>query len=1092
MSHTQPRALDWRTFVQQYREWAETLTSAGVRARDPEAEIILIEGDAVLDHALADAVDALGHHTVVISGNARQAEGWSHHGALYILGDWLGDVFCYQTDMNLRVLGTVRANLAKFSAEDDEMTHSAPALNLDTPLLLTWFVQPGAPLRLPPQTPVLMFGEYEACERLTIANPLLIWHEGIYLLRDEMYDVVEEEWHDGQPWHTDAIKAALAGGESLWREGVKPEVVAPWRWAQAYEAANLLEAAFHAYRCAAELAPGFAPAHAGMGGVLWLTGAWEQALPHLRRARELFPTQQTGILDPAVLPLASALLYLGRAAEAEEVARAELARLSSTEAGAPMHRVLAEIALGQGRPGDVETALRHYEEGSYNWQNLWWLQGALAQRQGDAGRAAELLRKTRRYDPHATDPAEGATDLRWRLAPQTTVAWPTATPPADLFAPATPTLAYLLAHKPALLARLPESVRTVELLRELAQHAAASAEVWLAWFDPAQIDADMAATLVRQTPSLLAQLPRALITTELVRQVPAGSQYFPADAVPSELWDEALALHAMTAGANVSDLPHSAITEAVAMAAVRRNPYQITSVPRAVWNDALWIEAVAYAGESSFFTNDLPYLFATDENFIKQVIARRFEALQAIPGSRFNAELYAHAQTLYGQHPDWPALVEQHGLARGLDEGVDFAEQCWRAFWTEEAILEKLVQPERGLSPYEIPAEAYTQRIADACIDCHGLTWLADIPSHFVSDEHYEAFVEQSPDDLVSVPHARRSVAVCARALAQQHEQAHLVPAAMLAEVCDVLLTEADESDAWIWRLLRARARLMSDSPDLASAEADLSAILAAAEQDPERVDAQVLAHARYWRGYCHHLNGETGAAVACRQASGVAPGSDYAQIDPAASQARGDFPKEAFGALMSECERHAEAGDTVGCWDAAASARTLLADSGQTSSYVWAHVLDKQRWAALALGRRDDNLNVCREMVQRLDGLDFMAFGMHDQAQAAMLAAAHHRLGAAIWDEPELWPDAQAPNLEQLLASRAAHRRALALIGDAEEAGSMLEGFWDSHLRTLHALAGHDPAYTAQFQQALQQVLDMAHEDWLWSEAGRGLLSAA
>ena len=29
------------------------------------------------------------------------------------------------------------------------------------------------------------------------------------------------------------------------------------------EAANLLEAAFHAYRCAAELAPGFAPAHAG-------------------------------------------------------------------------------------------------------------------------------------------------------------------------------------------------------------------------------------------------------------------------------------------------------------------------------------------------------------------------------------------------------------------------------------------------------------------------------------------------------------------------------------------------------------------------------------------------------------------------------------------------------------------------------------------------------------------------------------------------------------------------------------------------------------------------------------------------------------
>ena len=41
-------------------------------------------------------------------------------------------------------------------------------------------------------------------------------------------------------------------------------------------------------------------------------------------------------------------------------------------------------------------------------------------------------------------------------------------------------------------------------------------------------------------------------------------------------------------------------------------------------------------------------------------------------------------------------------------------------------------------------------------------------------------------------------------------------------------------------------------------------------------------------------------------------------------------------------------------------------------------------------------------------------------------------------------------------------------------------------------ACASHDPAYTAQFQQALQQVLDMAHEDWLWSEAGRGLLSAA
>ena len=214
----------------------------------------------------------------------------------------------------------------------------------------------------------------------------------------------------------------------------------------------------------------------------------------------------------------------------------------------------------------------------------------------------------------------------------------------------------------------------------------------------------------------------------------------------------------------------------------------------------------------------------------------------------------------------------------------------------------------------------------------------------------------------------------------------------------------------------------------------------------------------------------------------------DYANFDPASLQASRDLNREAFGGWMAEIEAST---DPAHSWHCAEQAQRLLEGSASTEPLLWAHVLDKKRWASLALGQLDVNRAVCTAMVQRLDGLHLMAFDSGDQAVSEMLAAAHHRLGAGVLDGDTAASDAAA--LQRALRHI---ERGLDLFG-ADDVGEGLAGYWDSRLRVLQALVAADaaqaPFWQARLARELGRVREMPdHMQWIWTPEGEALLHTA
>ncbi len=92
-----------------------------------------------------------------------------------------------------------------------------------------WFVDFAPPLILSPETVVFAVGDFEELtqQSLETGQPMLIWHEGAYALRDELYEQIEEPWYNNILWKTEEMGQLLSNGHTIWREGFTPEAIQP-------------------------------------------------------------------------------------------------------------------------------------------------------------------------------------------------------------------------------------------------------------------------------------------------------------------------------------------------------------------------------------------------------------------------------------------------------------------------------------------------------------------------------------------------------------------------------------------------------------------------------------------------------------------------------------------------------------------------------------------------------------------------------------------------------------------------------------------------------------------------------------------------
>ena len=361
--------------------------------------ILKITGDARIFSGFHEQLFAAGLYRVWVSGDLYLQEPihWPYSlNTFYVEGNVFSQTLALSSDRDhVTVQGHIHATqLATYYASDDGDTRQPQGHHLRTPLLFLWFVDFAPPLILSPETVVFAVGDFEELtqQSLETDQPMLIWHECAYALRDELYEQIEEPWYNNILWKTEEMGQLLSNGESIWREGFTPEAIQPWRAGQRHLQGRQTKEALQQFNLALQLAPGFAPAAQGAGEMLFRSGAYQQALPYLQQAHALFPKYQTAMADPSVYYLTHSLDFLGLHDEAIAIAQAELARTSNQSASVEAHQYLAGYWLSHDQLEKAEasvTALsRELDSGISMWLTGLW-HHKLAQREADPTSASE-------------------------------------------------------------------------------------------------------------------------------------------------------------------------------------------------------------------------------------------------------------------------------------------------------------------------------------------------------------------------------------------------------------------------------------------------------------------------------------------------------------------------------------------------------------------------------------------------------------------------------------------------------------------------------------------------------------------------------
>lgn len=1069
--------------------------------------VIYLKGDYAIDGTWNAALDSYldGDCFLLIEGNLLHNDNTRFN--LWVTGDIYADVL--GLDETLQCKGTVHVkNYAYLFADDHEVNRNGPTLTLNTLYVFSWYYSVSG-LTLSNDTLVFLLSEWDYSHQSNLPGTVIPWHESFFVLRDDLQELIEEDWHDSFPWKTNSIRNAVKRGESILREGVTLAGIQACKAATDAEKMGDNRLAWLYYQEAARLAPGYYPAVYNMGNIMSKEGAIQQALSYLERAASLYPTVQTHLLNEAAFDAILLACWLEQTDHASELVN----RYTPLNRHYKMLRARAEVFLMTGyleqAKQDLDAVISH--ESSYG--SAMWLRGLVAWKQGKQDEATQWQERaisesdlfTASYETHCCTAflRQNTICVDWEtlnlndIKPVQDEAWWLALLKSD----------HTLAH------RLPKEMRTHDFLSALLEQQAKDIAHLVSFFPPDSFTPTLAIQLVQENGSCLEHIPHELHSLELYQQAKIHKDsHFPLSCVPKSLLNDAVCQLAVERGASLEDVPQSLRTERICRQAIVTSQYgyQINYVPAELQTEDMWTLTVAYS-DNWFIANKTPSRYTTPE-YLHKALKLNKALLHELPGNLFDSATYTVAESLYGQDADWAEIVDQHRPQACMGKYSDFAKSCWLVFWTEVNILQSILNSEGyKLYAFQIPDSHFNQNIANACFVTEPIH-LASIPTRFISEQMCQYFIKRYPDELKDVPFAMRTVDICETALKEDFKQFDLVPVPVFTEVMARLYKSKYRNKllAFLQNKFYKRTTF-----NLATATVALqygrSLLMAPAntktaiqvlsplcsknwlkqkldpslqEHDAEEAQAENLrCQASYLLGYAYLLKGNKSQADLMQQRSGI--DNHYELFVPEQGQARADFDQRAFDKIMHEYDHLVEQeGRQALAWETILQARQLLQDSGNTNPTLWAYVLDRQRFISYELQDWENNLAVCEEAVRQLSTVSLWAYLPEHNVIRSALRAALHQLGNApleIKDDPTEAEITQA--VEYIW-------KALQLIGPTENLSETWR-FYDAQLWNLVWLAERDSKWQATLNQTMKRIEEFDWQEYLYTDKAIELMKA-
>ncbi|NHZ87525.1 hypothetical protein F2P45_00530 [Massilia sp. CCM 8733] len=1064
-----PRMSD-AAFFERFPDWLDESEEGG------SVSCFLLAGNISVSTAL---LEELGDDTLIVVDGSLRIDAGNAHGYLlrsdayericFVSGDLHVEAAVLDGMRDDMVGGRIVASSAWLLAEDFSAMREAPAVRIETQFLFVWFYEIDT-LTLNPDAVVFIIGEGDYCARLELPNPLFCWHEGVFALDAKYLDKIDCDSSNSVMWQSTSIILALRAGRSLFMDGVDVASNPYHTSARAAMATGERRAAYLLHKKSAAISPAYYEAWFGMGQALMHEGAWRQALEMYRKAAALFPRRQTGMVNTALSD--AALCALRSAEPAQAIELAGMAILHNQDcyykepeaAEAYCHRAEAYLMTGQADAAlaDLGTAL----ELDPHLTKARWLTGlAHYQRnEPDLARAAHAsaseanARYAPFYDIHPDTGFlyRGERPVDWDRVDAASIALPVKDEAYWLN--------YMLRDAWASLKRVPPAWRTDALCQAVAAACGPSKLDYARYLPDSAFTRAIAETLMAAWPGWLERIPPRLIDKALIMLARPGARHFSLAHVPADVIDAEVCLRAVQCGESIANIPPEYVDKALCLACVTAHPSHLEQVSPHLIDDDVIAAAIAHGDERDF--DRLPDRY-TSAALLELAVNQYKCALDAIPGHRVDAALFAFAAQRYGSDADWPAIVARHGRdAIERDAGADCAAQCWNVFWTEPFMLAQIARKSGGLRPYNIPDASFTQALAKACLTLHPAYFYC-IPKRWVTQSMSNAASKDRPGEIEHIPVAQRTRAICERAIENDAATAlalvplalrsvamcvaamradgddNLVPGALYREVIDTLIEQhSDEFNAgWLY-LSRAEGALRATPPRIDLAIADYQFVADATEH--AEVDEESREHAR-----------EALAALQSQTPEQWASGDLFDFVEPSEPV---DFDRRRYDRLMEDLMVLVRRGDNRHALPQVEEAERMLLRTGHSDVVRWAYLLDKKIHVASELGRWDVLEASCRAAIARLGKERLWQYLAEHDTVRHTLRWSYFRLGTMR--------EHHGLPLAELQADLALVEKALALIGPTEDA-SVLDPFRKDHAALLGILAERELSYKAAYHAA-------------------------
>ncbi|MDH0895750.1 MULTISPECIES: hypothetical protein [unclassified Pseudomonas] len=1025
-----------------------------------------------------------------------------------VTGDLACDGFFHHSDSNRLVGGKISArHYAAFFGGDDETLHRGFQGTLDTPLAFFWF-HDWRDIRLPDDCVVSFVCDGHHFEEPDPAA-WFYWSEDLLALRPELC-YSPGCWSSDEPhWNFAAIRKTLEAGESLFVDGFDPACLPLVRQAADHFRQRQFKEAFLASKAALELSPGYMRPWRDAGLALYRADALEQAIPYLERAAALMPERYPTLQNEAVDDLALCALRLGDLERTIDLTSSSLERIThdrDKRLKAVLYRVRGEARL---RRSELEPAREDLAKAAdLHWNSAFylWLAGLACHKLGDAKGAKQYRGQAARLDAQYDRDFAGHAGSDFRYNPPGRVDWEALTL-ADLQTEPQDADYWrrYLQHKaydnrksfraiPAEFLTRDFCLEAIELCPGRQGHG----DIWVAEFFPeAVFDREIAERLIDCSAANLRHLPPRLVDKALLLRADQGS-YDPA-LIPAQLLDAELCRHLVERQVPPDALPEPWLDHALCLHAVRHWSNAIEHVPGRFRDETFYLTALAHADSAWFIENRIPARYL-EPRMLCRALDIHFGLIQQLPGRLVDETVFAHAHALCPDEALWARLTAEHGPRfRHHRTSARCAEHCWAVFWDEALMLAEIDNPDYHLSPYEIPAEKYTQKIADTAFKRDPIH-LSSIPRPFITPVMAERFAGQYADMLHDVPLALRSERVCAlaarhswdegkyfrhvplrwrgveaciQALKHSPDNADFIPREHLHAVFDRLIERHDGEFALGWLYCqRGLGALVGGNLEAALADFDhvlgapqparpsglLGSLFGRRPAQTADFDDEDREEARFYKAWALLRHGRPADELLARLDEEQRANLEHFEIAEPTEPC--DFDQEGFERRLEAAAQLGRNGDYRSAHDLAREAEALLREAGHGDHHLWAGVLDQLRFFTGELGEHEENQRLCREILEHLGGVRDWPYLERDNLIRAARRAAHNTLA---------WRLADSPGADDL-AQAVEHARATLRFAPIEGEQAILP-FYETAARVLLRAAQADPARADEARRYLARI---------------------